>query len=78
MIDGPDPAGPFEVHAFHPEKLLLDPYARCIAFPPAFDRAAAIGDRPNLGKAPLGMIVAVRADGERAAPIAACTTRPTR
>jgi glycogen operon protein len=58
LVDGPAPAGPFEVHAFHPEKLLLDPYARCIAFPPAFDRRAAIGDRSNLGKSPLGMIVA--------------------
>jgi glycogen operon protein len=57
-VDGPEPAGPFEVHAFHPEKLLLDPYARCIAFPPRFDRDAAIGNRPNLGKAPLATIVA--------------------
>jgi len=57
-IDGPEPAGPFEAHAFHPEKLLLDPYARCIAFPPAFDRRAALDELPNLGKAPLGMIEA--------------------
>lgn len=58
VVDGPEPTGPFEVHAFHPEKLLLDPYARCIEFPPGFTREAAMGDRPNLGKAPLGMIVA--------------------
>ncbi len=58
LADGPEPAGQFERHAFHPEKLLLDPYAPCVAFPPDFDRAAAIGDRSNLGKAPLGMIVA--------------------
>jgi glycogen operon protein len=58
LVDGPEPAGPFELHAFDPHKLLLDPYARCIAFPPGFDRAAAIGDGSNLGKAPLGMIVA--------------------
>lgn len=57
-VDGPAPEGPFEIHAFHPEKLLLDPYARCIDFPPGFDRTAAIGDRNNIGKAPLGMIVA--------------------
>jgi len=55
-IDGPEPAGPFEVHAFHPEKLLLDPYARTIVFPPRFSRAAAIGDAPNIGQAPLGVI----------------------
>jgi glycogen operon protein len=58
IVDGPDPTGPFEVHAFHREKLLLDPYARCIVFPSTFDRAAALGDRSNFGKAPLGMIVA--------------------
>jgi isoamylase len=58
VVDGPEPSGPFELHAFQPEKLLLDPYARCIAFPPGFDRRAALGDRPNLGKAPLGVIAA--------------------
>ncbi len=58
LVDGPEPAGPFEVHAFHVEKLLLDPYARCITFPPSFDRVAAMDERSNLGKAPLGMIVA--------------------
>jgi glycogen operon protein len=57
-IDGPEPAGAFEAHAFHPEKLLLDPYARCIAFPPAFDRRAALDELSNFGKAPLGMIEA--------------------
>jgi glycogen operon protein len=31
VVDGPEPAGPFELHAFHPTKLLLDPYARAIA-----------------------------------------------
>jgi glycogen operon protein len=57
VVEGPAPTGPFELHAFHPAKLLLDPYARCIAFPPDFDRSAALGDRPNFGKAPLGMII---------------------
>jgi len=57
-VDGPEPVGPFEAHAFHPEKLLLDPYARCIAFPRAFARAAALDELPNFGKAPLGMIEA--------------------
>ena len=58
VVDGPEPAGPFEVHAFHRDKLLLDPYARCITFPPGFDRTAAIGEQPNFGRAPLGTIVA--------------------
>jgi glycogen operon protein len=55
-VDGPEPAGPFEAHAFHPEKLLLDPYARRIVFPPGFDRRAAMDDVPNLGKAALGAL----------------------
>lgn len=58
VVDGPEPTAPFDLHAFHPTKLLLDPYARCIEFPPAFDRLAAIGEEANFGKAPLAMIVA--------------------
>ena len=69
VVDGPAPTGPFEVHAFHPEKLLLDPYARCIEFPATFERAAALGATPNLGKAPLGVLagreVPFAWDGER-------------
>ncbi len=56
-VDGPDPAGPFDLHAFRPDKLLLDPYARCVVLPPSFDRAAAIGLGSNLGKAPLGALL---------------------
>ncbi|MCE9576118.1 MAG: isoamylase [Deltaproteobacteria bacterium] len=55
-VDGPDPEGLFAVHAFHPEKVALDPYAREIVFPPGFERAAAMGSAPNLGQAPLGRI----------------------
>ena len=58
VVDGPEPTGPFEMHAFHPEKLLLDPYALCIEFPERFVRTAALADRSNIDKAPLGMIVA--------------------
>jgi glycogen operon protein len=57
LVDGPEPAKPFEVHAFHRDKLLIDPYARHIEFPPGFDRAAAIAHGSNLGKAALGTIV---------------------
>ncbi len=56
VVDGPEATGPFEAHAFHPEKLLLDPYARSIHFPPAFDRAAALDGVKNLGRAPLGVL----------------------
>ncbi|MGE5186323.1 MAG: glycogen debranching protein [Acidobacteriota bacterium] len=58
LVGGPDPAGPFEAHAFDPDKLLLDPYARCVVFPPTFDRAAAVRRGSNLGKAPLGLLLA--------------------
>ncbi len=56
LVDGPAPNGPFELHAFDPDKLLMDPYARCIHFPPGFDRAAASVPGRNLGKAPLAVI----------------------
>jgi len=56
-IDGPPPSGgQFERHAFRPEKILLDPYARSVFFPPAFDRTAALGVESNAGKAPLGLL----------------------
>lgn len=55
-IDGPQAVPPFEVHAFHPEKILLDPYARSIFVPEAFDRSLALGNHLNAGRALLGMI----------------------
>ena len=55
-VAGPQPAGRYEWHAFDPEKILLDPYADAVYFPPAFDRNAAIGRGSNAGRAPLGII----------------------
>ena len=55
-VDGPRPAGGFEIHHFDREKLLLDPYARDVYFPPEFDRQAAIRPGDNLGQAPLGVL----------------------
>ncbi|WPP49818.1 glycogen debranching protein [Catalinimonas niigatensis] len=55
-VDGPEPAGHFEWHAFDKEKVLLDPYARAVFFPAAFDRTIASLPGPNEGHAPLGMI----------------------
>jgi glycogen operon protein len=55
--------GPFDLqqgHRFDPEKILLDPYARSVYFPPGFSRDAAIHVGPNDGRAPLGLIRAVR------------------
>ena len=53
---GPAPQSGYEQHAFDPEKLLLDPYARSIFFPPDFDRSAAQRPGSNLGWAPLALL----------------------
>jgi isoamylase len=55
-VSGPKPEGRTEWHAFDPEKVLLDPYARAIHFPPAFERGAATHPGPNAGRAPLGLL----------------------
>jgi glycogen operon protein len=53
-IDGPiDPANG---HRFDRTKILLDPYARCVYFPPAHSRAAACQPGPNDGRAPLARL----------------------
>jgi isoamylase len=56
QVDGP--RGPH--HGFDPDKVLFDPYARALHFPPGFDRNAAIGLGANAGRAPLGLIAADR------------------
>jgi isoamylase len=55
-IDGPAPEGHLAWHAFDPDKVLLDPYSRCVSFPPGFDRAAAARTGSNAGRAPLGVL----------------------
>jgi glycogen operon protein len=47
-------------HPFDADKILFDPYARALHFPPGFDRQAAIGPGTNAGRAPLGLIAADR------------------
>ena len=54
QVDGP--LIPREGHRFDPDKILLDPYARAVYFPPNFSRKAATEPGPNPGKAPLGVI----------------------
>ena len=44
------------IHSFDPRKVLLDPYATCVFFPPDFDRQLAMREGSNAGKAPLGML----------------------
>ncbi|HZR45824.1 MAG TPA: alpha-amylase family glycosyl hydrolase, partial [Candidatus Manganitrophaceae bacterium] len=55
--------GPYEPAAgyrFDPQKILLDPYARGVFFPPAFSREAARHPASNSGRAPLGLLPACR------------------
>ena len=55
-VDGPKPNGRFEWHWFDRDKILLDPYAKSVFFPPDFDRLAAVRPGSNAGKAPLGVL----------------------
>ena len=52
---GPEPA---QGGRFDRDKVILDPYARGVFFPPAFSREAACAPGPNDGKAPLGILPA--------------------
>lgn len=47
-------------HRFDPGKILLDPYAPAVFFPPEFSRAACSGSGPTDGHAPLGRLPAER------------------
>jgi hypothetical protein len=49
-VEGPEPNGGFEWHWFDREKILLDPYAKSVFFPPTFDRLAAVRLGSNAGK----------------------------
>jgi isoamylase len=44
------------LYSFDPQKILVDPYARCIFFPPGFDRELARREGSNAGRAPLGVL----------------------
>src|SRR5579864_9081439 len=46
----------YYIHSFDPQKILLDPYATCVFFPPDFDRKLAMREGSNAGKAPLGLL----------------------
>jgi isoamylase len=49
-----------QLHSFDPQKVLLDPYAKCIFFPPEFDRELAEREGSNAGRAPLGALTGCR------------------
>ena len=63
QVEGP--FEPAEGHRFDPEKILLDPYAKAVFFPPAFAREAARQLGSNAGRAPLGIILQASLPGER-------------
>jgi isoamylase len=48
------------LHSFDPQKVLLDPYAQRVFFPPDFDRESARREGSNAGRAPLGVLTAHR------------------
>jgi isoamylase len=52
------PPYPSAGHRFDSQKILLDPYAPAVFFPPDFSRTAAKQPGPNTGQAPLGVLVA--------------------
>ena len=52
-VSGEDSPG---VHGFDPQKVLLDPYAKAVFFPPEFDRTLAMREGSNAGRAPLGLL----------------------
>lgn len=53
-VEGPGQTA--EGHRFDNQKILLDPYARCVCFPTAFSRQAAREPGSNAARAPLGLV----------------------
>ena len=54
--DGPRADWAQRRRGFDPDKLVLDPFARDVYFPPRFDRETARRPGPNAGMAPLGVL----------------------
>jgi isoamylase len=50
------------INGFDREKILLDPYAKNVFFPPKFERKAAMEPGPNAEKAPLGVLPGLSID----------------
>lgn len=55
-VSGPTQQSADELHSFDCEKLLLDPYAKSVFFPPEFDRSTAQRPGSNMGRAPLALL----------------------
>lgn len=65
-VDGP--ADTKRGDRFDASKVLLDPYAKGVFFPPAYSRASAIQAGSNAGKAPLGILPPQNAIAEFSRP----------
>jgi len=50
------PYDPLKGHRFDPEKVLLDPFAESVFFPPGYNRLAACQAGPTDGLSPLGVL----------------------
>ncbi len=62
-MDGAGPSNSsFKGHTFHPEKILLDPYAKLVYIPRTYDRNAALDTGSNSGKALLGVLPPFKMD----------------
>jgi isoamylase len=55
------PYDPVAGHRFDAQKILLDPHAPAVFFPPAYTRTAATQPGPTDGRAPLGVLPSSRA-----------------
>lgn len=60
-VAGPEPRNGLTWSPFDADKILLDPYAKSVYFPPEFDRGAATRPGSNAGKAPLGLLTSLDA-----------------
>jgi isoamylase len=76
-VNGPAPHGPNQWHAFDPDKILLDPYAKKVFFPPGFSRAAACHPGSNAGRAPLGVIRPEAGSATRLSDLSSLPLKPS-
>jgi isoamylase len=67
-VEGPEGPQSSQWHSFDQDKVLLDPYARAIWFPPDFDRSATVRPGSNTGRAPLGCLRTWSPSPERRPP----------
>ncbi len=58
-VDGPQAPG----NSFNFKKLLVDPWAKSVFFPPDFSRSATTDDTDNIGKAVLGQLCKTSSNG---------------